>query len=210
MTGYPTTRLYDPALDAAECARRDRAGELAYDPNLWALEGRYAYRRTRTAEAVRICGVCPVSQLCFERALERKESHGIWGGVNFEVPGGTSPRKSSALKNDRAKHVKRTKSRKEKDMKIGPEVAKPVAGIGQGARQEIIELANALLALGQDRAIEIIATKREFDTTQQAVNRHLKRNGNGHLRLAFGKRDKPIVNDEITFVVALVERKPKS
>ena len=210
MTGYPTTQLYDPALDGAECARRDRAGGPVYDPDLWALKGRDQYRQTRTAEAIRICGTCTVAALCFEVALERKEAHGIWGGVNFEVQGGASPRRTPALKNDRAKHVKRTKPRKEKTVKIGPEVDRPIAGIGQGARKEVIELADRLLALGQDRAIEIIATKREFDTVQQAVNRHLKRNGNGHLRLAFGKRDKPIVNDEITFVVALVERKPKS
>jgi WhiB family redox-sensing transcriptional regulator len=36
----------------------------------------------REAVAKRICAVCPVRQACLEYALETREGHGVWGGLN--------------------------------------------------------------------------------------------------------------------------------
>jgi len=36
---------------------------------------------TKTAEAKRICGLCPVKDLCLEWALTTRETTGIWGGA---------------------------------------------------------------------------------------------------------------------------------
>ena len=36
----------------------------------------------REAVAKRICAVCPVRQLCLDYALETREGHGVWGGLN--------------------------------------------------------------------------------------------------------------------------------
>jgi WhiB family redox-sensing transcriptional regulator len=36
----------------------------------------------REAVAKRICAACPVRQLCLDYALETREAHGVWGGLN--------------------------------------------------------------------------------------------------------------------------------
>ena len=36
----------------------------------------------REAVAKRICAVCPVRQACLDYALETREGHGVWGGLN--------------------------------------------------------------------------------------------------------------------------------
>jgi len=36
----------------------------------------------REAVAKRICAVCPVRELCLDYALETREAHGVWGGLN--------------------------------------------------------------------------------------------------------------------------------
>jgi WhiB family redox-sensing transcriptional regulator len=36
----------------------------------------------REAVAKRICARCPVLRPCLEFALETKETHGVWGGLN--------------------------------------------------------------------------------------------------------------------------------
>ena len=36
----------------------------------------------REAVAKRICAVCPVRQLCLDYALDTREGHGVWGGLN--------------------------------------------------------------------------------------------------------------------------------
>lgn len=43
-------------------------------------------RSDATAAAIAICNTCPVKQQCFEAAVENNETHGIWGGVDFERP----------------------------------------------------------------------------------------------------------------------------
>lgn len=39
-------------------------------------------RQVREQAAKRICQSCPVSEECLAAALDRHESHGIWGGLN--------------------------------------------------------------------------------------------------------------------------------
>lgn len=36
-----------------------------------------------THEAKRVCAGCPVIQQCLNAALERGESHGVWGGMSY-------------------------------------------------------------------------------------------------------------------------------
>jgi WhiB family redox-sensing transcriptional regulator len=36
----------------------------------------------REAVAKRICAACPVRQPCLDYALETREGHGVWGGLN--------------------------------------------------------------------------------------------------------------------------------
>jgi WhiB family transcriptional regulator, redox-sensing transcriptional regulator len=39
-------------------------------------------REMREDEAKAICAICPVRAQCLEFALETREPHGIWGGLN--------------------------------------------------------------------------------------------------------------------------------
>jgi WhiB family redox-sensing transcriptional regulator len=39
-------------------------------------------REAREHRAKRICGGCPVQAPCLSYALETREAHGIWGGLN--------------------------------------------------------------------------------------------------------------------------------
>lgn len=36
----------------------------------------------REAVAKRICAACPVRRPCLEYALQTREAHGVWGGLN--------------------------------------------------------------------------------------------------------------------------------
>lgn len=38
------------------------------------------------AKAKIICNTCPVKQKCLDLAIEQKEVHGVWGGVDFGNP----------------------------------------------------------------------------------------------------------------------------
>ena len=59
-----------------DAACRD-TGELFYAPDNEVREDRLH----REARAKRICRSCPVSDECLASALERKEPHGVWGGL---------------------------------------------------------------------------------------------------------------------------------
>lgn len=39
-------------------------------------------REAREQRAKAICGVCPVRRPCLDYALQIREPHGIWGGLN--------------------------------------------------------------------------------------------------------------------------------
>ena len=45
---------------------------------------RGARRRQREATAKSFCARCPVVDACLKHALEVRESHGVWGGLNAD------------------------------------------------------------------------------------------------------------------------------
>lgn len=50
-------------------------------------------REDATAAAIAVCETCPVKKQCYDAAVRNNETHGIWGGVDFErtVPRGLEP-----------------------------------------------------------------------------------------------------------------------
>lgn len=65
------------------------------EPDLW-----YSEKKADRDEAREVCAVCPVRLECLEFAItgrgrgitadsprQGREQYGIWGGVNFELPG---------------------------------------------------------------------------------------------------------------------------
>ena len=64
-------------MDLAEC--RSGEGSLFFPPD---ASERKEERLERELVAKRICQSCAVREECLEAALERHESHGIWGGLN--------------------------------------------------------------------------------------------------------------------------------
>lgn len=47
-----------------------------YDPDLW-----WAGTQRATAQAVRVCGNCPVRRHCLRHALTAPETYGVWGAI---------------------------------------------------------------------------------------------------------------------------------
>ena len=58
-----------------------RGGDSSYffAPNYFEKR---AEKNAREAVAKAFCGRCPVREVCLEYALEVRETHGIWGGLN--------------------------------------------------------------------------------------------------------------------------------
>lgn len=48
-----------------------------YDPELW-----WAGTHRDSAQAVRICGTCPIQRTCLRYALTEPERYGVWGGLS--------------------------------------------------------------------------------------------------------------------------------
>ena len=68
------------ALEWAESAAcRTSEGALFFPPD---VSERKEDRMAREQMAKRICKGCAVREDCLEGALARRESHGIWGGLN--------------------------------------------------------------------------------------------------------------------------------
>lgn len=68
---------YDDAStwdDKAACKTHD--GEY--------LKWFFSQRVDEIIKAKRICATCPIRQECYERAVQRKEPWGIWGGAKFD------------------------------------------------------------------------------------------------------------------------------
>lgn len=67
---------------------REHAACREHDPVLWHPEygshgpGTAKKKAAQDAPAKAICGMCPVRRECLESAMERRERHGIWGGLN--------------------------------------------------------------------------------------------------------------------------------
>lgn len=47
-----------------------------YDPDIWFSDPEYAKT---------ICTDCPIKASCYQRAADRGEQFGVWGGVDFET-----------------------------------------------------------------------------------------------------------------------------
>ena len=73
------TRWFDRARCRSEGDLNTFFPEPPQDATI-AEKVRYA---SEVAEAVEICDVCPVKDLCLKDASDRGEVHGIWGGQNF-------------------------------------------------------------------------------------------------------------------------------
>ena len=61
----------------AACRGEDSA--YFYAPNYFEKR---AEKNAREAVAKALCVRCPVREICLEYALEVRETHGIWGGLN--------------------------------------------------------------------------------------------------------------------------------
>lgn len=67
---------------------RQYAACRQYDPLLWYPDygshgpGSAEKKAAKDAPAKQICDRCPVRRDCLESAMERREKHGIWGGLN--------------------------------------------------------------------------------------------------------------------------------
>ena len=56
---------------------RDDAACRGHNPEWWFREGAYSLR------AKAICASCPVQVQCLQYALNNREQHGIWGGMDI-------------------------------------------------------------------------------------------------------------------------------
>ena len=65
--------------DAADGVDQDRLPCRVFDPELW-----FADTPVDLEHAKRLCGDCPVRELCLAGAVEREEPWGVWGGELFE------------------------------------------------------------------------------------------------------------------------------
>jgi hypothetical protein len=59
-----------PDTPAAACA--------SHDPDLW-----FSDSPADIAQATALCHRCPDRSPCLSGAMQRRETHGIWGGINF-------------------------------------------------------------------------------------------------------------------------------
>jgi WhiB family transcriptional regulator, redox-sensing transcriptional regulator len=64
-------------MESAAC--RGSEGTLFFPPD---ASERKDVRLERERMAKRICEGCGVREVCLASALDRRESHGIWGGLN--------------------------------------------------------------------------------------------------------------------------------
>lgn len=73
-----TLHRVDEAWTRRAACRGPEAG-LFYPP---AVTEPRAAREARERRAKAICAVCPVREPCLAVALDTREPHGIWGGMN--------------------------------------------------------------------------------------------------------------------------------
>lgn len=63
---------------------RDQALCFGLDPDLFFPIGTSGPAVQQIAEAKKVCAQCPVRAECLEYAIEHKQIHGIWGGLDEE------------------------------------------------------------------------------------------------------------------------------
>lgn len=73
--GSPEAGGLATVLDAIGAAASEPACAGAPDPDLW-------FRSGSEDEAKAVCATCPVRPECLQDALDRKETSGIWGGLD--------------------------------------------------------------------------------------------------------------------------------
>jgi len=66
--------------DRADWSKRGLC--LDEDPELFFPIGNTGPALQQIEEAKAVCRRCPVEAVCLERALERREPHGVWGGLD--------------------------------------------------------------------------------------------------------------------------------
>jgi WhiB family redox-sensing transcriptional regulator len=87
LSGYPAVRVEPggetmailPMGWTAMAACRGSEGALFFAPD---VSERKEERLERELAAKRICTSCPVREECLTNAIDHRESHGIWGGLN--------------------------------------------------------------------------------------------------------------------------------
>ena len=73
-----SAQVADPTWQMKAACRGPQAAVFFPPPQF----ERKADRLERERRAKAICGECPARQECLEYALEIREPHGIWGGLN--------------------------------------------------------------------------------------------------------------------------------
>ncbi|MEV0587787.1 WhiB family transcriptional regulator [Nonomuraea sp. NPDC050310] len=58
-----------------------RAACLDQDPDLFFPISPLGPSRSQIAHAKAVCGRCPVRRPCLEYAVETRQQHGVWGGL---------------------------------------------------------------------------------------------------------------------------------
>lgn len=66
----------------------DRGVCRDWDPDVWFWQENRS-RSSAHPDALRLCGICPVSDQCLAYALSNRIEHGVWGG--------TTPKQRRAL-----------------------------------------------------------------------------------------------------------------
>jgi WhiB family redox-sensing transcriptional regulator len=77
-------RLPTPILASYEWQFEGACNEADPEAFFSPQSERGARRRQREATAKSFCARCPVVQACLQHALDVRESHGVWGGLNTD------------------------------------------------------------------------------------------------------------------------------
>ena len=91
-----STIRYQPETRSAEDDWRTDGACLKYYNELRIDDPWFPLSEAPSAavEGKRICGSCPVQDMCLARALDRKEKHGIFGGMTAKERANLIRRKS--------------------------------------------------------------------------------------------------------------------
>jgi len=71
-----------PAGEPARDDWRNHAECLGHDPELFFPDNRYNHGAIQTALAKGVCRPCPVRAACAQWALDTRQAHGVWGGLD--------------------------------------------------------------------------------------------------------------------------------
>jgi WhiB family redox-sensing transcriptional regulator len=77
-------RLPMPIIESYEWQFEGACNEADPETFFSPQSERGSKRRQREAAAKAFCARCPVVDACLQHALEVRESHGVWGGLNAD------------------------------------------------------------------------------------------------------------------------------